>query len=83
MLGGGDADRLGEGLGVVGGASIEFVAPRRSFVRGHSEYGGVVLGILAEQWRFGRRWCGGGVLCVCSVRRGRQRNGRGPVRERE
>ena len=53
MLGGGDADRLGEGLGVVGGASLEFVAPRRSFVRGHSEYGGVVLGIFGgavEVW---------------------------------
>src|SRR6266498_4155324 len=53
VLGGGDADRLGEGLGVVGGASLEFVAPRRSFVRGHSEYGGVVLGIFGgavEVW---------------------------------
>src|SRR5213075_2324966 len=53
VLGGGDADRLGEGLGVVGGASIEFMVPQRSFVRGHSEYGGVVLGIFGgavEVW---------------------------------
>ena len=82
MLGGGDADRLGEGLGVVGGASNEFVTPRRSFVHGRFENGGVVHGKWPEQRARSVGDDGGGVLCFLGGnRKGRRKMDRGWVLE--
>ena len=82
VLGGGDADRPGEGLGVVDGASNEFVAPRRSFVHGRFENGGVVHGKWPEQRARSVGDDGGGVLCFLGGnRKGRRKMDRGWVLE--